>query len=198
MTSMTQKRLILATHNAGKKRECVELLESCGYEIVSAGDLNLPAPEETGTTFLENARLKAEAAAKATDCLSLADDSGLCVTALDNAPGVSTADWMKPDPQAGMARILKELETQTDRSAFFVCVLVLCRPDGSFEAFEGRVDGTIAPAPRGRGGHGCDPIFIPAGETRTFAEMSAAEKNAYSHRGQASRKMKEWIRYTAP
>jgi XTP/dITP diphosphohydrolase len=178
-------RLIVATHNNGKLAEMRSLLSAYVPDIVSAGQLGLPSPDETGTTFVENSLIKARAAATAAGCLALADDSGLCVNALGGQPGVYTADWAKPDAAAGMARIQRELGDTRDRSAFFVCVLTLCWPDGRHEYVEGRVNGTIAPAPRGAHGHGYDPLFIPEGHDRTFAEMTESEKNALSHRGRA-------------
>ena len=182
-------RLVIATHNNGKLGEFRNLLGNLVPEIVSAGALGLPSPEETGTTFVENALLKAKAAAEATGSLALADDSGLCVTALGGDPGLYSARWAQPDAAAGMQRVLAALGDAADRSAYFICVLALYWPDGRTEIIEGRIDGTIASTPRGKGGHGYDPIFIPAGYTRTFAEMSEEEKNAISHRGQAIQKL---------
>ncbi|MDE2029511.1 MAG: RdgB/HAM1 family non-canonical purine NTP pyrophosphatase [Alphaproteobacteria bacterium] len=181
--------LIVATHNEGKVREFAALLHPYVEEIVSSGHLGLAAPEETGATFADNAIIKARAAALATGQLALADDSGLCVNALNGAPGVYSARWAEPgrDFTAAMRRIEKEIGDAADRSAHFICVLALCWPDGRCETVTGRVYGTIAREPRGANGHGYDPIFIPEGETRTFAEMSDAEKNALSHRAIALR-----------
>ena len=186
-------RIVIATHNDGKLREFRELLGFCGSAIVSAGQLGLPSPEENGATFSENAILKAKTAALASGSVALADDSGLCVTSLDGRPGIYSARWAEPkgDFTAAMQRIQNELGDEPDRSAFFMCVLALCWPDGVYKCIEGRVDGTIAPAPRGKHGHGYDPIFIPRDETRTFAEMTDKEKNAISHRGMATKSLIE-------
>lgn len=180
-------KLIIATHNKGKVQEIAALLGDYVHEFPSAGDLNLPEPEETGTTFLENATIKALAAAKATGMLVLADDSGLCVNGLNGQPGVYTADWLGPDrnPHVGMQRIQGELGDNPDRSAYFVCVLVLAWPDGHTEHVEGRVNGTLVWPTRGAGGHGYDPMFVPEGREKTFAEMTLAEKSEISHRGRA-------------
>jgi XTP/dITP diphosphohydrolase len=180
-------RLVIATHNAGKLREFSELLKPFVPEIVSAGHLGLPSPEETGTTFAENALLKAKAAAIASGIVALADDSGLCVNALGGKPGIYSARWAADGISVAMNRIQEELGDTADRSAFFVCVLSLCWPDGHCESFEGHVDGIIARQPRGAHGHGYDPIFIPNGHETTFAEMAEAEKNKISHRGVATK-----------
>jgi XTP/dITP diphosphohydrolase len=189
MTRPIPPRIVIATHNAGKLREFSGLLRPYVPEIVSSGDLGLPSPEETGATFAENALLKARAAAMASGCLALADDSGLCVTALGGAPGIFSARWAgsKNNFSVAMQRIQKELGKAKDRSAYFVCVLALCWPDGTFDSVEGRVEGTLAHAPRGAHGHGYDPIFIPNGYEMTFAEMSDKEKNILSHRGMATK-----------
>lgn len=192
-------RLVVATHNRGKAGEIRSMLAPFGVEIVSAADLGLPAPDETGTTFEDNATLKALAAARASGLPSLADDSGLSVHALDHQPGVYTADWEGPtrDAMVGMRRIQDELaarqvpQTDVARIATFHCVLALAWPDEHVELFHGTLDGAIVWPPRGTGGHGYDPCFQPVGETRTTAEMSDAEKNAISHRGRAFRMMVE-------
>ncbi|AQS83609.1 MAG: RdgB/HAM1 family non-canonical purine NTP pyrophosphatase [Acetobacter aceti] len=179
-------RLVLASHNKGKLAEFATLLAPYGVEVVSAGEMNLPEPDETALSFEGNARIKAEAAAKATGLPALADDSGLCVSALGGAPGIYSARWAGPDKD--FARAMQRIEEGIDgdeREAWFISVLCLAFPDGTTECFEGRIDGTIAPAPRGAAGHGYDPIFVPESETRTFAEMSDAEKNAISHRARA-------------
>ena len=194
-----EPRLVVATHNRGKAGEIRAMLAPYGVEIVSAADLGLPAPEETGTTFEENATLKALAASKASGLPALADDSGLSVHALDHQPGVYTADWEGPtrDAMVGMRRIQDELAarnvptTDAARVATFHCVLALAWPDEHVELFHGTLDGAIVWPPRGSGGHGYDPCFQPVGETRTTAEMSDAEKNAISHRGRAFRMMVE-------
>ena len=192
-------RLVVATHNRGKAGEIRTMLAPFGVEIVSAADLGLPAPDETGTTFEDNATLKALAAARASGLPSLADDSGLSVHALDHQPGVYTADWEGPtrDAMVGMRRIQDELaarhvpQTDAARLATFHCVLALAWPDEHVELFHGTLDGAIVWPPRGTGGHGYDPCFQPVGDTRTTAEMSDAEKNAISHRGRAFRMMVE-------
>ena len=192
-------RLVVATHNRGKAGEIRTMLSPFGVEIVSAADLGLLAPDETGTTFEDNATLKALAAVRASGLPALADDSGLSVHALDHQPGVYTADWEGPtrDAMVGMRRIQDELArrgvpaTDGDRAATFHCVLALAWPDEHVELFHGTLDGAIVWPPRGTGGHGYDPCFQPVGETRTTAEMSDAEKNAISHRGRAFRMMVE-------
>lgn len=184
-------RLVVATHNKGKLAEFAELLAPHFKTIVSAGDLHLPEPEETGASFAENALLKARMAATASNSLALADDSGLCVTALGGAPGIYSARWFGPtkNPLIGMQRVHNELGDTKDRSAYFICVLALVAPDGHTETIEGRIDGHITWPPRGDKGHGYDPIFVPQGHDRTFAEMDDEEKNAISHRGIAVRKL---------
>jgi len=192
-------KLVVATHNRGKAGEIRTMLAPFGVEIVSAGDLGLPAPDETGTTFEDNATLKALAAVRASGLPALADDSGLSVHALDHQPGVYTADWEGPtrDAMVGMRRIQDELaardvpRTDAARVATFHCVLALAWPDEHVELFHGTLDGAIVWPPRGTGGHGYDPCFQPVGETRTTAEMSDDEKNAISHRGRAFRMMVE-------
>ncbi|MGQ3298555.1 RdgB/HAM1 family non-canonical purine NTP pyrophosphatase [Reyranella sp.] len=192
-------RLVVATHNRGKAGEIRTMLAPFGVEIVSAADLGLPAPDETGTTFEDNAMLKALAAVRGSGLPSLADDSGLSVHALDHQPGVYTADWEGPtrDAMVGMRRIQDELaarkvpQTDAARVATFHCVLALAWPDEHVELFHGTLDGAIVWPPRGTGGHGYDPCFQPVGETRTTAEMSDGEKNAISHRGRAFRMMVE-------
>jgi XTP/dITP diphosphohydrolase len=196
MRSMTQNnrlftgsRLIVATHNAGKAREFAAMLGPYVPEVVSAAALGLPEPEETGTSFAENALIKARAVALATHEIALADDSGLCVGALDEAPGIFSARWAGPDKdmRVAMQRVHDELGYKPDRSAFFVCVLALVWPDGHVEYGEGRVNGAITWPPRGTGGFGYSPIFVASGDTRTFAEITDDERNARSHRGQALR-----------
>jgi XTP/dITP diphosphohydrolase len=192
MSSPSINRLVIATHNRGKLREFIDLLEPYVREIVSAGDLGLPSPEETGVSCQENAILKARFVSKAlgkTTDLVLADDSGFFVTAIDGRPGVHAADWVKPDAIAAMKRVQNELGDAKDRSAYFLCVLALHWPDGRVDLIEGRIEGTVAREPKGKGGHGYDPIFIPEGKTQTFGEMSEHEKNTISHRGRASAKL---------
>mgnify|MGYP003366078617 CR=1 FL=1 len=185
-------KLVLASHNAGKLAEFSTLLADFGVTVLSAGDLNLPEPEETATTFAGNAAIKALAAARATGLPALADDSGLCVSALGGAPGIYSARWAGPDKDfpAAMARIEDGIGSD-ERDAWFVCVLCLAYPDGTTRSFEGRVDGSITWPPRGEKGHGYDPIFTPTGESRTFAEMKEAEKNAISHRARAFQAFKQ-------
>lgn len=195
----TLPKLVVATHNRGKAGEILTLLSPFGVEIVSAGELSLAAPAETGTTFRENATIKALAATRASGLPALADDSGLSVHALDDAPGVYTADWEGPtrDAMVGMRRIQDEFAARSvpraasARTATFHCVLALAWPDEHIELFHGTCDGTIVWPPRGTGGHGYDPCFQPAGYPITTAEMSEAEKNAVSHRGKAIRMMVE-------
>jgi XTP/dITP diphosphohydrolase len=192
-------KLVVATHNRGKAGEIRSMLAGFGVEIVSAADLGLPAPPETGTTFESNAVIKALAATRASALPVLADDSGLGVHALDGEPGVYTADWEGPtrDAMVGMQRIQDELarrgiaDTDAARRATFHCVLALAWPDEHVELVHGTLEGRIVWPPRGSGGHGYDPCFQPLGETRTTAEMSANEKNAISHRGRAFAKLVE-------
>ncbi len=194
-------RLIIASHNQGKVREIRALLEPYGIEPVSAGDLDLPEPEETGTTFAENALLKARASAEGANCVALADDSGLCVAALDGKPGVYTADWaerqwFEGDPgrdwYMAMGKVEGKLAEQgpdVDRSAYFVATLALAWPDGHSEVFEGRVQGNLVWPPRGTLGFGYDPVFQPVGFDQTFAELDPAQKQAMSHRTDAFRQL---------
>lgn len=194
-------RLVIASHNRGKVAEIRDLLAPFGIEPVSAGDLGLAEPEESGTTFAENALLKARASADATGIVALADDSGLCVTALGGAPGVYTADWAEKQKFEGgpgrdwymaMGKVegkLAEIGPDVDRSAQFVCMLALTWPDGEFALFEGRVSGTLTWPPRGKLGFGYDPVFVPEGRAETFAEISPDEKHAISHRADAFAKL---------
>ena len=190
--------LVAATHNAGKLREFRELLGPWRIALVSAGDLGLSEPEETGDTFEANAKLKAFAAARAANMPALADDSGLCVEALDDAPGIYSARWAggSKDFSAAMARVERELlakKTPQPWRAHFISALVLAWPDDHVEYFEGRVDGRLLFPPRGVNGFGYDPIFLPDGHMRGFGEMTAEEKHgipadgslALSHRARA-------------
>mgnify|MGYP005990740825 FL=1 len=194
-------RLVIASHNQGKVREIRALLEPYGIEPVSAGDLDLPEPEETGTTFAENALLKARASAEGSGCVALADDSGLCVAALGGKPGVYTADWAERqwfegepgrDWYMAMGKVEGKLAEQgpdVDRSAYFACTLALAWPDGHSEVFEGRIQGNLVWPPRGTLGFGYDPVFQPIGFEETFAELDPAQKQAMSHRADAFRKL---------
>jgi XTP/dITP diphosphohydrolase len=184
--------LVVASHNPGKVREIGELLSPYGIETKSAGALKLAEPEETGATFAENALLKARAAATATGLLSLADDSGLAVTALNGAPGIHSARWAggEKDFSRAIARVRLELESQNeeDRSAKFVCALALASPSGETELFKAEVYGHLEFPPRGDKGFGYDPIFVADGMTQTFGEIEPAQKHAISHRARAFEK----------
>ena len=184
------KKLVIASHNQGKIKEISELLSPFGIEVVSAVDLNLPDVEETGTTFEENARLKAVALAKLSGEFCLADDSGLCVDALDGRPGVYSARYApNRDFDTGMEMLLQEVAQsgKKTRAAHFSCVIALADPkDLSCKIFEGRVNGHLSEEKHGNGGFGYDPIFVPdEGDGRTFAEMNGEEKSKISHRGRA-------------
>jgi XTP/dITP diphosphohydrolase len=206
LRKLTPGKLVIASHNAGKVREIRALLAPYGIDPVSAGDLGLPEPEETGTTFAENATLKAVAAASAAGLPALADDSGLCVAALGGRPGVYTADWAERQAFEGergkdwagrdwylaMGKVEGLLAAQgpsVDRTAYFACTLALAWPDGHVELFEGRVAGSLTWPPRGTLGFGYDPVFVPAGRDQTFAEIDPAEKHAISHRADAFAKL---------
>jgi XTP/dITP diphosphohydrolase len=184
-------RLVIASHNPGKTREIAELLAPFGVEVTTAAALGLPEPEETGTTFADNARLKARSAAKGSGFPALADDSGLEVRALGGRPGVQSARWAGPakDFAHAMRKVENELAGSGDRRANFTCALALCWPDGHCEIFEGRVDGTLVWPPRGTRGFGYDPVFVANGHALTFGEMDPAEKHALSHRADAFRKL---------
>ena len=185
------KKLVIATHNPGKAREIADLLAPFGVEVVTAGALNLPEPEETGTTFAANAAIKAAAAAKVSGLPALADDSGLEVAALGGRPGVQSARLAGPakDFARAMRAIEDELKDKPDRRANFICALALCWPDGHCEIFEGRVDGALIWPPRGTQGFGYDPVFVADGHVITFGEMDPAEKHAISHRANAFREL---------
>ncbi|HLI10146.1 MAG TPA: RdgB/HAM1 family non-canonical purine NTP pyrophosphatase [Alphaproteobacteria bacterium] len=185
------ERLVIATHNAGKLREIGDLLRPYAAEMIGAGALGLPEPEETGTSFVANAELKARAAARANGMPALADDSGLVVPALGGAPGIYSARWAGPgrDFAAAMARVEAELAGKADRRAHFVCALSLAWPDGHVESVEGRAEGRLVFPPRGDKGFGYDPIFLPAGHDLTYGEMEPAVKHAISHRAAAFRKL---------
>ena len=194
-------RLVLATHNAGKLAEFKELLADFGLDLVSAGQLGLPEPEETGTTFIENARIKAHAAAKASGTIALADDSGMMVDALGGQPGVYTANWAETphgrDFSVGMRRVEDSLQaagaqSPSERRGSFNATLCLAHPDGRDQLYIGKVEGTIVWPPRGDMGHGFDPVFMPDGFDITFGEMPSATKHSFvrgqfglSHRARA-------------
>ncbi|HEX8168531.1 MAG TPA: RdgB/HAM1 family non-canonical purine NTP pyrophosphatase [Beijerinckiaceae bacterium] len=203
---LTDERIVVATHNPGKLAEMRELLAPYGVEAVSAGGLGLPVPAETGHMFSENAAIKAHAAAKATGLAAFADDSGLCIDALDGAPGLFSADWaVGKDFGPAMERVERELRRRganapEERRAHFVSALVLAWPDGHEELFEGRVFGTVVWPPRGERGFGYDPMFLPEGADETFGEMSSEEKHgidwahgggALSHRARAFARLAE-------
>ena len=193
--------LVIATHNAGKLKEISALLEPHGMKCLSAGSLGLPEPAETGTTFVQNAMLKARAAAEASGIVALADDSGLSVAALGGRPGVYTADWaerqwFEGDPgrdwymaMGKVEGLLQEQGADVDRSCAFHCVLALAWPDGEHAVYEGTVPGTLTWPPRGAMGFGYDPVFVPEGSEQTFAEIDPAEKHAISHRADAFAKL---------
>lgn len=187
-------RLVVATHNPGKARELAAILEN-RFDLVTAGELGLPEPEETETTFVGNALLKARAAAQASGLVALADDSGLSVAALDGAPGVYSARWAGPDKDFGlaMARVEERLQATglEDRAAWFTCALAVAWPhEGPALVVEGRVDGQLTFPGRGQRGFGYDPIFTPDGGALTFGEMEPAAKDAMSHRARAFEKLK--------
>ncbi len=180
-------RLILASHNKGKLREIRGLLQPWAIDVVSAGELNLPEPDETEDSFIGNARLKALAAATATGLPALADDSGFCAGALSGAPGITSARWAGPEKDFRMAmqRVHTESASSPDRSAWFISALCLAWPDGHTETFEGRVDGVQIWPPRGEHGFGYDPMFLPSGASETYGEMDQEQKHATSHRARA-------------
>lgn len=200
MRKLTPGPLIIATHNKGKLPEIRALVEPYGMQVISAGELGLPEPAETGTSFEENALIKARAAA-ASGHPALADDSGLEVFALGNRPGVYTADWAERQACEGapgrdwymamgkVEGLLAELGPDADRAARFVCTLAVAWPDGESAVFEGEVRGNLTWPPRGTLGFGYDPVFVPAGSTQTFAEIAPAAKHAISHRADAFAKL---------
>ncbi len=202
---LTGGKLVIATHNAGKLREMRQLLRRFAITAVSAAELALPEPEETGSTFLANAELKALAAAKLAQLPALADDSGLCVDALDGAPGIYSARWAGPrrDFDLAMARVAAELEARkavdpAQRRGHFVSALTIAWPDGHVETVEGKVEGTLIWPKRGTIGFGYDPMFLPDGHRRTFGEMAGFEKHGLSpgmqplsHRARAFQRLAE-------
>jgi len=184
-------RLVIASHNPGKVSEIADLMQPFVVEVISAADLTLDEPEETGTTFVDNALLKAYAAAKVANLPALADDSGLVVNALAGAPGVYSARWAGADKNfmVAMEKVEELLRGSEDRSSMFVCALALAWPDGHADVFEGFVEGEITWPPRGEKGFGYDPIFTADGEDITFAEMEPAQKHTMSHRADAFQKL---------
>ena len=190
-------KLVIATHNAGKLREIRALLAPLGIECVGAAELDLPEPEETGVTFVDNAELKARQAADLSGLPALADDSGLSVDALHGHPGIFSARWAEDEAGSrdftrAMERVWREVEaagSDAGHDAHFVCVLSLAWPDGAIESFEGRCDGTLVWPPRGDRGFGYDPMFVKAGMRETFAEIDPDEKHRISHRADAFAKL---------
>jgi XTP/dITP diphosphohydrolase len=194
------QKLVVASHNPGKVREIAALLANLPIDVVSAAELGLPEPEETGSSFAENAMLKAAAAASASRLPALSDDSGLEVAALGNEPGIYSARWAGPDKDFALAmRNVEEklnavgARTPDQRRAQFVCVLSLCWPETRHREFEGRVSGTLVWPPRGNKGFGYDPMFLPDGHPQTFGEMEPEHKHAISHRALAFRKLVDFL-----
>jgi XTP/dITP diphosphohydrolase len=192
---LSEKRLVVASHNPGKVSEIADLIAPFGLEAVPASALALAEPEETETTFVGNALIKAHAAAQAAGIPALSDDSGLCVDALDGEPGVYSARWAGPrkDFREAMQKVHERLRDASakDMTAHFVCALAIAWPDGHAETFEGRVTGTLVWPPRGTLGFGYDPMFVPEGHHVTFGEMRPAQKHAMSHRARAFAKFVE-------
>ena len=196
MRRFTGDTLLVATHNAGKLSELSAMVAPYGVSVVGAAEKGLPEPEETGSTFVENARIKARAAVAATGLPALADDSGIEIDALGGAPGVYTADWAEtPEGRDFTLAMTRTYNTLIETGAVipwtarFCCTFVLAWPDGHDEVFEGRMEGQIVWPMRGEQGHGYDPIFQPRGKTQTFGEMEPGEKNKISHRADAFRKL---------
>ncbi len=197
MRKLGSETLVIATHNAGKLKEISALLAPHGVACISAGSLGLPEPPETGTSFVANALIKARAASEASGLPALADDSGLCVAALDDLPGVYTADWAERqwfegspgrDWYMAMGKVegrLQALGAAVNRNCWFACVLAIAWPDGEHAVYEGRVNGSLTWPPRGTMGFGYDPVFVPSGASLTFAELDPAEKHRISHRADA-------------
>jgi XTP/dITP diphosphohydrolase len=186
-------KIVAASHNEGKVRELAELFAPYGVECLSAASLGLPEPEETGASFAANAALKAEAAARASGMIAIADDSGLEVAALDGAPGIHSARWGGDAKDFGLAmeRVRREIERRdaSDLTANFTCALALAASESPAQVFEGKVFGTLSFPPRGARGFGYDPIFVPDGYRETFGEMAPAQKNELSHRMRAFEKL---------
>lgn len=180
-------RLILASHNKGKLVEIADLLRPWAIDVISAGELNLPEPDETEDSFIGNAKLKALTAATAANLPALADDSGFCAAALNGAPGIYSARWAGPEKNfaAAMQKVWTDSAANPDKSAWFISALCLAWPDGHTEVFEGRVDGKMVWPPRGTHGFGYDPMFLPEGGAETYGEMDQTEKHTTSHRARA-------------
>ncbi|HEY5048512.1 MAG TPA: RdgB/HAM1 family non-canonical purine NTP pyrophosphatase [Rhizomicrobium sp.] len=191
------QQLVVASHNAGKLREIFALVAPLGFVVRGAAELGLPEPEETGSTFAENAILKARAAADATGLPALADDSGLVVSALNGAPGIYSARWAGPDRNFddAIARVERELKNtpSEDRTAKFVCALALVEPEHDVHVFEGEVKGRLSFPPRGTNGFGYDPVFIADGMEKTFGEIEPEHKHAISHRAHAFAKLVQYV-----
>lgn len=185
--------LVVASHNEGKVREIEALLKHLNIHVVSAKNLGLAEPEETGASFRENAELKAGLASRASNLPALADDSGLAIEALGGEPGIFSARWggESRDFSLAMEKVEKRLAGEKNRKAAFICALSLSWPDGHFETFEGRVHGTVCWPPRGDRGFGYDPIFIASGMESTFAEIDPVLKHSISHRADAFRQLSE-------
>ena len=197
---LTEPRILIASHNPGKVREIGDLLRPYAVAVVSAGELGLPEPEETGASFIANGILKAEAAALASGLPAIADDSGLAVDALDGAPGILSARWAGPDKDFAMAmrNVEERLQgigatTPRQRTARFICALAVAWPDHERAVFEGRVAGTLVWPPRGDRGFGYDPMFLPDGHDLTFGEMEPDAKHSISHRARAFRQLVEAV-----
>lgn len=194
------QKLVIASHNNGKIKEIVDLIATLGLQVISAGELGIEEPEETGLTFAENASLKARNTTEKTGLPALADDSGLVIPALDGSPGIYSARWAEnKDFSVAFERIKKELSEKNIAdangiSAYFICVLCLSLPRGQEHIFEGRIDGSLRFPAKGEKGFGYDPIFIPEGYEITFAEMEAKEKHAISHRAKAFEKFLQYLK----
>lgn len=194
---MKINKILFASHNVGKIKEIKNMLEPLGISVITSAEAIFPDVEETGSTFAENSLLKSQTIAASMGVPCIADDSGLCVDALDGAPGVFSARYApNRDFDKGIDKLLAEMEKSTNKSrkAHFSCVISLAYPDGRYELFEGRVDGKIAfEKMYGEGGFGYDPVFVPDGYDCSFAQMSKEDKNKISHRGRAMQKFKEYI-----
>lgn len=191
------KEIIFASHNKGKIAEIKQILNSFNIKVISSDDIELPDVEETGTTFEENAVLKAVTIAKLKGVPCIADDSGLCVNALGGRPGIYSARYApNRDFDKAMDMLLSEIDDtkSADRSAYFACVLALGYPDGTHKSFEGRVDGVISLEKQGNGGFGFDPVFIPTGYDKTFADLGHEIKNTISHRSRALEKFTQYLK----